>query len=76
MRMFRGAGKEKDSHTAPGKPGDLVPPQSPEHPLLWRAGTPRGHCLPQTFRSLGHKVITAKIPKLVWSPMPALWQAI
>lgn len=39
-----------------------------------RGGTPRPTVCLRAFRVPSHNVILAKIPKSVWSRMPALWQ--
>lgn len=50
---------EKRPHKATGKPEELVHP-TPGHPLKWEGRDIQGHCFPQAFRFLGHKVFIAK----------------
>ena len=56
-------------HRETGRTGSTP---EPGHPLKWRAGTPRATAIP---RHSDFSATKSSLPKLVWSPMPALWQA-
>lgn len=57
--MLRGARMEKRPHKATGKPEELVHPRHPA-PSQVEGRELQGHCFPQAFRFLGHKVFIAK----------------
>ena len=72
VKTLRGARVETRPHQATGRPEKLVPPQTPGRPLKWRAGTSRAPAFP---RPSDFSATKSSLPKLVWSLMPALWQA-